>query len=264
MQIAGYIASLMIGLSLGMIGGGGSILTVPVLVYLFGISPMLATSYSLVIVGVVSLMGFINHYRRKLVDIHAGMLFGVTSVVTVLLTRHFLIPHLPEILFYIKSRPVPTGMFMMILFALLMIAAAIAMLTGNKKAHQQTELKHTSFKKLLFYGGLVGFITGLLGAGGGFLLIPALMLFAKLSLKRAAGTSLMIITFNSATGILADPSIQSFNWFFLAGIVVMALAGLAIGLMMSKRIGAQQLKTAFGIVVLVLGLSVLITELIKL
>lgn len=171
MQTAGYLASLGIGLLLGLIGGGGSILTLPVLVYLFGIPPSVATTYSLFIVGIVSLTGFISHYRKDLVDIRTGLLFGLTSVLTVFITRHFIVPDLPEILFTVGDIPVHTGLFMMIVFAILMIAASATMI-NSKEQDQRRSGDQPSLFLLSASGGFVGVLTGFLGAGGGFLLIP--------------------------------------------------------------------------------------------
>ena len=261
--MAGYLASLGIGLLLGLIGGGGSILTVPVLVYLFGISPLLATSYSLVIVGLVSLLGFISHYRRHLVSVRAGLLFGTASMLIVLFVRRFLLPQLPATLLSVKHRPVHSDVFLMIVFALLMIAAATAML-GNKQIPKDgPHPKKTSAFMILLYGAITGLITGFLGAGGGFLLIPALILFAGLPLKHAVGTSLMIISLNSLTGILADPDTAHYDWGFLAKLAALALAGLFAGLQLSNRLPEIQLKKIFGFFVLIMGVSILVIELTR-
>lgn len=264
MEIAGYAASLGIGLLLGMIGGGGSILTMPVLVYLFGISPLLATSYSLFIVGAVSLFGAIGHYRKGLVNIQVGMLFGISSVITVILTKHFLVPLLPEVLITVGDTDIHTGVVLMIFFGLLMLAASATMISNRRRPEQATPARTGASLMLAGYGAVVGVITGLLGAGGGFLLIPALILFAGVPIKNAVGTSLMIISLNSLAGVISDPAIHFLNWWLLIKIMLMAMAGLFTGIYLSRLIPAERLKNGFGLFVLILGIYVIAAELIKL
>ena len=132
MEIAGYVASLFIGVSLGLIGGGGSILTVPVLVYLFGISPAVGISYSLFIVGFTSLIGAFNNYRKGLVNFKVALIFGAASITTVFITRKFIIPHIPLLVFKIGSFHVTYSLLVMVLFAILMLAASISMIRVEK------------------------------------------------------------------------------------------------------------------------------------
>ncbi len=191
MEIAGYIASLFIGVSLGLIGGGGSILTVPVLVYLFSISPTLAISYSLFIVGFTSLVGAYNNYHKGLVSFKTVLLFGSSSITTVFIARKFIIPFLPDVFFKIGSFNVTHALFVMVVFAILMLTASISMIKSRKV---EAEAKAKSSPLLLvLYGVLIGLVTGFLGAGGGFLLIPALVILMKLPMKEAIGTSLLIM-----------------------------------------------------------------------
>jgi uncharacterized membrane protein YfcA len=263
MEIMGYAASLLIGLSLGLIGGGGSILTMPVLVYLFRISPLLATSYSLFVVGAVSLFGFIGHYKQKLVDLRVGFLFGSSSIATVFLTRHFLIPRLPAVLFTIDGFQVSTSLTTMVLFALLMIAAAAAMIFSKKQTAPQQDADKRNPLWLVVYGMAVGMVTGVLGAGGGFLLIPALVFFARLPMKVAVGTSLMIITLNSFFGVASDLGYFEFDWWLLIRIIAIAFSGLVAGMYLSRFIPSWKLKKGFGWFVLAMGIYILLVELTK-
>jgi uncharacterized membrane protein YfcA len=169
MEIAGYIASVFIGISLGLVGGGGSILTVPVLVYLFSISPTSAISYSLFIVGFTSLAGAYTNYRQGLVNLRTVLLFSSSSIATVFLARYFFIPLLPNVFFKIGSFSVTQSLFVMVVFAILMLAASISMIR-NKKICAEKSTKENAFI-LVIYGVVIGSVTGLLGAGGGFLLI---------------------------------------------------------------------------------------------
>ncbi len=263
MEIFGYVAAVLIGVSLGLIGGGGSILTVPVLVYLFGINPVLSTSYSLFIVGSTSLVGAINNYRRNQVSINTALLFGISSITTVFLTRKFIIPSIPEDLFFIEGFTITHSMLTMLLFAVLMIMSAISMIrSGRRKegAARQDENKVEKIVRLLGYGIGVGLATGILGAGGGFLLIPALVLLVGLPMKKAIGTSLLIIAMNSLIGFTGDLGYFPINWNFLLKISIIAISGIFIGGALGKKIRAESLKKGFGWFVLVMGIYIIVKE----
>lgn len=261
MQIAGYIASLFIGISLGLIGGGGSILTVPVLVYLFNVNPVLSTSYSLFIVGSTSFVGAINNYRKNLVRVKIALLFGLSSITTVFITRKFILPHIPEKIISVGTFSITHSLLTMILFAILMIAAARAMIkNGNNNTGESIIERKIKFSKLLFYGVIVGLATGILGAGGGFLLIPTLVLFVGLAMKEAVGTSLLIIALNSLIGFTGDLGHFAINWTFLLTITAIAIIGILIGGLLSKKIKGEKLKKAFGWFVLIMGIFILMQE----
>lgn len=261
MEIAGYIASLFIGISLGLIGGGGSILTVPVMVYLFGVNPLLATSYSLFIVGSTSLVGALNNYRKGLVNIQTALYFGAASILTVFVTRKFIVPAIPENIVTLAGFTVTSGFLTMLLFALLMLLASISMIREDSSAVTEKESgQNTPFLKLLGYGVLIGLITGLLGAGGGFLLIPALVLLVRMPMKKAVGTSLLIIALNSLIGFTGDLGHFAINWSFLVIITFIAIAGIIIGGLLSKKIPSGKLKKAFGWFVLFMGVYIIIRE----
>ena len=263
MEMAGYIASLFIGLSLGLIGGGGSILTMPVLVYLFGISPVLSTSYSLFVVGSTSLVGAFNNYRKGFVQIKTSLLFGITSITTVFLTRKFLIPAIPKDFGKIGNFEISQAIVTMVLFAILMVIAATAMIKSKTIVADETTPKHKkiNFFKLSVYGIAIGLATGLLGAGGGFLLIPTLVLLVKLPMKEAVGTSLLIIALNSLIGFTGDLGHFSIDWFFLFKVTCIAIAGIFIGDFISKKIPGNKLKKGFGWFVLIMGVYIIIKEL---
>lgn len=258
MEIAGYVASLFIGISLGLIGGGGSILTVPVLVYLFSISPPLAISYSLFIVGITSLAGAFNNYRKGLVNFKTVLLFGSFSIVTVFLTRKFIIPLLPDVFFYIGSFPVTQSLLVMIVFAMLMIAASVSMIRSKTIETGIQPVFHPL--KLMGYGVMVGLVTGFLGAGGGFLLIPALVIMMRLSMKVAVGTSLFIIALNSLIGFAGDLGRVFIDWRFVLTISAIAVAGIFIGGILNRRIDGQKLKKGFGWFVLIMGVYIIVKE----
>lgn len=264
MEIAGYLLAALVGISLGLIGGGGSILTVPILVYVMGVNPVMATSYSLFIVGSTSLVGAYNNYRSGLVNIKIALLFGLSSIITVFITRKILMPLIPPVLFSNGHFTVTQGFAIMILFAVLMLVASITMIkstteeTGSAEAAAGAPVK---LFKLLLYGIIIGLVTGFLGAGGGFLLIPALVLLIKIPMKKAIGTSLLIIALNSLIGFTGDLGHFVIDWKFLIIITLIAIAGVFVGGFLSKKIDGEKLKKAFGWFVLVMGIYILIKEL---
>ncbi|BDB55492.1 UPF0721 transmembrane protein [Flavobacterium ammoniigenes] len=258
MEYIGYFASIIIGLSLGLIGGGGSILTIPILVYLFKIDPELATSYSLFIVGITSLSGCISHYRMGNLQIKAALYFAVPSIFSILIIREVIFPQIAETLFSIASYQVSKSFLIMIVFSLLMMAASISMI---RKSKEVSTTGKTNYIQLGVIGFFVGIVTGFLGAGGGFLIIPALLFFAKLPMKQAIGTSLLIIFINSAIGFGGDLYIGTpIDYGFLLIISGIAFIGMLIGTQLSKRIDSSQLKPIFGWFVLIMGMYIITKE----
>lgn len=260
MEIIGYIAAIGIGISLGLIGGGGSILTVPVLVYLFQLDATTATSYSLFIVGSTSLVGAFNNYKKGYVDVKTALIFGMSSITTVFLTRKFLIPFIPDVLFSIGSVPITRSLATMVMFAVLMVLAAISMIRGGSTETAVPSVSKHVLPRLLLYGVSIGLVTGLLGAGGGFLLIPALVLLLQLPMKKAVGTSLFIIALNSLIGFTGDIGNQFMDWRFLLLITAIAIAGIIVGSQLGKKIPGYKLKKVFGWFVLIMGVYILIKE----
>jgi uncharacterized protein len=264
MEILGYITSVLIGVSLGLIGGGGSILTVPVLVYLFGVDPVLATAYSLFIVGTTSLIGSVTKYREGMVNLKTAVIFGIPSILAVFATRAFLVPIIPNPVFVIGSFVVSKAMLMMGLFAILMVFASISMIQPKKvrTAEATTDNIPTfNYPMILLEGTLVGLLTGLVGAGGGFLIIPALVLFSKLPMKKAVGTSLLIIAAKSLFGFLGDLSHYHLDWALLGIVTTLAIGGTFVGNHLSRSMDGDKLKKGFGWFVLAMGVYILIKEL---
>jgi hypothetical protein len=262
MVIIGYLASLFIGLSLGLIGGGGSILTVPFLVYLFHVNPVIATAYSLFIVGSTSLVGAVPKYRQGDVDIRTALIFGIPSITAVFVTRKFIVPAIPHELFTVGGFLVTKPIFMMLAFAILMIVAAIIMLRNQQMQESISENDGKGNMVLTGLQGLMeGSITGLVGAGGGFLIIPVLVLFSKLPMKKAIGTSLLIIAVKSLIGFTGDLGHTVIDWHLLLTVTALAVGGIFIGNRFSKKVAADQLKKGFGWFVLAMGIYIIITEL---
>ena len=262
MEIIGYLASALIGISLGLIGGGGSILTVPVMVYLFGVNPLLATSYSLFIVGTTSSVGAYQSFRNSQVNIKTSLLFGISSISTVFIIRKFLIPRIPPQLFTIAGFQVTLNIMTMVLFALLMLVASFLMIRDKKSSATNLPTHSGNISNLLICGVGIGFATGLLGAGGGFLLIPTLVILLRLPMKEAVGTSLMIIAMNSLVGFSGDLGHFQIDWPFLLKVTAIAIAGVFFGIFLSTKINGSKLKKGFGWFVLTMGSYILLKELI--
>jgi uncharacterized membrane protein YfcA len=263
MEIAGLLASILIGVALGLIGGGGSILTVPVLVYLFGIDAVSATGYSLFIVGLTSAIGSVTYFQKKLVNIKTAIVFGIPSIIAVFATRAFIVPAIPKEVFAVGDFMVTKSILMMILFAILMIAASYSMIKKDKESEEVEEVEGEqkfNYPLILIEGSVVGVLTGLVGAGGGFLIIPALVILSKLPMKEAVGTSLIIIAAKSLIGFFGEGGEEVIDWIFLAKVSVFAIVGIFIGVFLSKKIDGAKLKPAFGWFVLVMGIYIIIKE----
>lgn len=262
LHVLGYASSFLIGISLGLIGGGGSILTVPVLVYLFGVEPVMATAYSLFIVGLSSLAGAYPKYREGLVDIRTALVFGIPSITAVFVTRKYIVPAIPETIGRLADVTVTRGMLMLLLFSLLMIAASITMIRNGPSRNQQAPAADRVFNHplILLEGAVVGLLTGLVGAGGGFLIIPALVLLSGLPMKQAVGTSLLIIAGKSLIGFLGDATEYAIDWRLLSVVTLIALAGILAGHAISHRVDGERLKKGFGWFVLAMGLYIFFRE----
>ena len=261
--IIGFAAAIFIGVSLGLIGGGGSILTVPVLVYVLGVNPVLATAYSLFVVGSTSLVGAGTYMKKGLVNYKTALVFAIPSFIAVFLTRKFLVPALPDPLFTVGEAIITKNIGIMVFFALIMLAASYSMITAKKCVDcDEDEPVVFNFPMIALEGSVVGVITGIVGAGGGFLIIPALVLLAKLPMKLAVGTSLLIIAAKSLIGFLGDLSTQTIDWQLLLIFTSLSIVGIFIGSALSKKINEKVLKTGFGWFVLVMGIYIITKELL--
>ena len=264
MEILVYILAVSIGISLGLIGAGGSILTVPVLVYLAGVEPVLATAYSLFVVGWTALVGGVQNARKKQVDFKTALLFGIPSIIAVYVTRAWIMPAIPPE-FHVAGFTVLKGTGLLILFAGLMIATSYSMIRGSEGPSEIDDLSdenHTHhFGLVLLEGVGVGLLTGLVGAGGGFLIIPALVLLAGLKMKVAVGTSLFIIAMKSLLGFTGDIQVgTAIEWPFLLLFTSCSIGGIFIGSWLSHYVHGEKLKKAFGWFVLVMGIYMIIRE----
>lgn len=266
-HLLGYFAAVFIGLSLGIMGGGGSILTVPVLVYLMGVSPVLSTAYSLFVVGSTSVVGAAGYFRKGLVSVPTALLFLGPSVAAVFFTRRVLMPAIPPELFRLGGLVFTKDLLVLVAFAALMVVAAASMIRSRQEpvaVGPDTETAQPlNYPLILVIGLLVGLLTGFVGAGGGFLIIPALVLGARLPMKLAVGTSLAIIALNSLIGFTGDLSAGThIEWPFLLGFLAFALLGIVLGTYLSRFIPGAKLKPAFGWFTLAMGSFILLRELV--
>jgi len=332
METLGFLTAIIIGFTLGLIGGGGSILTVPVLVYMFHIEPVLATAYSLFVVGISASIGALNYMKKRLLNYKTAIIFAVPSFIAVFLTRKFLVPAIPEQLFTLGKLDITTDLLfilililvmlgvslislnktfrgskkhvkafllvtpaaimvfivrqfiipripdqlivigdftltknigIMVFFAIIMFFSSFSMIKGRKKLEEQTEPRGLiyNYPMIVVEGGIVGTITGLVGAGGGFLIIPALVLLAGLPMKMAIGTSLLIISVKSLLGFLGDLGNQEIQWVFLLAFTGLSVIGIFAGTYTTKFIDGDKLKKGFGWFVLIMAFFILINEL---
>lgn len=259
-DLLGYFGALIIGVTLGLIGGGGSILTVPVLVYILAVNPVTATAYSLFVVGASSLIGAMKKMKSKLVDFRTAAVFAIPAFIAVYGTRKFLVPAIPEHIFTLWQFEVTKDIGIMLFFAVIMVVASISMIKNNGKEDlRETKVKY-NYPLIIVEGLVVGVLTGIVGAGGGFLIIPALVLLAKLPMKKAVATSLLIIAVKSLIGFIGDVQNLDIDWIFLLIFTGISIMGIFVGDYLNKFINGQKLKKGFGWFVLVMGVYIIWME----
>jgi uncharacterized protein len=260
-QFIGYILAVFVGMTLGMLGSGGSILSVPILVYVMGIEPTLATAYSLFVIGTTSLVGGIHKAKQQLVDFYKVILFGIPAILSVFVTRKILVPRIPDVIFSTENFTLTKSVLIMVVFAFVMIFASVRMIKPLKEKIVIEEVQLNYFKIALM-GILIGLISGFVGAGGGFLIVPTLLFFAKTPMKMAVGTSLFIVSAQSLIGFTGDiMSNQIIDWKLLEYFTLASIIGIFIGNFISKKVEDNKLKTSFGWFVLAMGIYIIIREL---
>lgn len=259
-EILGVFLALLIGVSLGLIGSGGSILTVPILVYVVGIDPILATAYSLFIVGSTSLVGSIKNATEGNVHWKIALVFGIPSLIAVFLTRAELVPLLPDAITLSNKTVISKSKLIMVFFSIVMFAASSRMIRKPRHKNIAKQEILTSAIPLASQGLLIGTISGLVGAGGGFLIIPTLVFFANLPMKKAIGTSLTIIAIQSLIGFTGDLAHQTIDWKILLSFSGVSIIGIFIGMKLSKRIMDSNLRRIFGWFILCISIYIIIKE----
>lgn len=264
---AGYVMAVLMGLCLGLLGSGGSILTVPVLVYLFRFNPVTGTAYSLFIVGVTSLAGLLIRGREGLPHLRAALAFAIPSLTGVYLVRGHVIHSLPDLLSLPGAFEVARDTFIMALFAVVMAAAGVAMLRGRARPPLPPSQAAAERPRLLRIGaaGLAaGALTGFVGAGGGFLIVPALVLLAGLPMQGAVAASLAIISAQSMSGFAADWRLmESIDWGFLGAFSALSIAGALAGAALGRRFDGARLRAAFGWFLILIAAVILAKEILS-
>jgi uncharacterized membrane protein YfcA len=258
MQIIGFFLGVAIGISLGLIGSGGSILTIPILVYLMKIPPSKAITYSLFIVGISALVGTIKAAKDKLLDYKTAFYFGLPSIISIVIMRRYIMPIIPNTLLRIETYTFTKDYLIMLVFSVLMIVSSVSMIRSSKTI-QRNSLE-LNYNIIVLNGIIIGILAGFVGVGGGFLIIPTLLFSAKLTMKKAVATSLIIISFNALFGFLGSIGTTVINWIFLLEFTAFAVVGILLGIMMSKYVSNERLKPTFGWFVLATGIYILIKE----
>lgn len=252
-----YCGAFIIGLIMGLMGGGGSILTVPLLVYILGINPVMATAYSLFIVGTTSAFGSAQNYFKGTISVKTGLGIAVPSLISIYITRKYIVPALPQVLLDTGTITLTRGTFIMTLFAVVMLLAAWSMLF---RKHTAEKIRQTNYYLVLPLVMVVGIFMGLVGAGGGFIIIPLLVFYAGLPMKKAIGTSLLIIAINSLTGFAGDIQNTTIDWSFLLSFTILSVFGIFAGNYLHRFINENQLKRGFGWFILIMAAFILTKE----
>lgn len=257
----GYFLAVLVGVTLGLMGSGGSILSVPILVYVLHIEPTLATAYSLFAVGTTALIGGLQKAKQGLVDFKKVILFGIPTILAVFSTRKIIVPSIPDVVVTTSFFTLHKSVLIMIVFAIVMIMASIRMLKPIQEKNY-VATNQLNYPMLFLQGILIGFVAGFVGAGGGFLIIPVLLIFTKTPMKIAVGTSLIIIAVQSLIGFLGDVANRpTMDWNLILLFTLCSVVGVFIGNVVSKKISGDKLKTGFGWFVLLMGIYILLKEL---
>ncbi|HET8838522.1 MAG TPA: sulfite exporter TauE/SafE family protein [Flavobacteriaceae bacterium] len=258
LHLLGYIGALSVGIILGLIGGGGSILTIPILVYLFSFEPVVATAYSLFVVGTTSAVGSAKNFGKKLIDFRTVLFFAFPAVLAVYGTRRFIIPAIPSELFQLGDFILTKDTGIMVFFATLMLFASVSMIRNKRSELQNAEV--SNYPLLMLLAAVTGFLTALVGAGGGFIIIPILVIFAKLLMRNAVATSLVIIAINSLIGFMGDIQNLDIDWEFLLSFSSLSVLGIFFGIWLHKFFNAKKLKKSFGWFVFLMSLYIIFKE----
>lgn len=259
-QIFGYLGALVVGLVLGLMGSGGSLIAIPIFTYLFHISPITTTAYSLFVVGTSSTIGALRNWKKGLVDFKIAIVFAVPAFIAVFVVRKYLLPIIPIEIIAFKDFVVTKDMAIMVLLAVIMLLCALSMIRKKKSLNDTNYLNRYNYPLIVLEGIMIGLFTGVVGVGGGFLIIPTLVLLVKLPMKKAVATSLFIIALKSLIGFMGDLGNLEINWSFLLGFTVISTLGIFLGIYLSSFIKGEKLKTYFGWLLLVLSIGIFYKE----
>ncbi|MBT4792159.1 MAG: sulfite exporter TauE/SafE family protein [Halobacteriovoraceae bacterium] len=242
-MILGFSLATLIGLSLGLMGGGGSILTVPILVYALDMDPKLSIALSLAIVGLTSFVGSIAHLKAKNINLKIALIFGPVAMLGTYIGAKYLSAYF-------------SGAAQLVLFSLVMLVASVFMFKGRTE-REVSSTKALNYPLIMTEGLLVGLLTGVVGVGGGFMIVPALVLLANIPMKQAIGTSLFIISFKSFAGFYGYLGNFEIPWNFLGQFSIFTIIGILIGSHLVKYVSAKKLKKGFAIFLIIMGVFIL-------
>lgn len=264
--VVGYILAVLVGISLGLLGGGGAIIIIPVLVYIFKKDVVEATSYSLFIVFISALIGSILNASKRAVNFKLALVFGIPDIISMYCVRRFVIPEIPMELFAYHNTVFTRDAAILILFSIIIMIASYNMIFGKKAVPDDVSRSNDiNLFKLASKGLLTGCLTGLIGIGGGFLIVPSLVLLAGVSIKEAVVTSLIIIMLKSGIGFIGDlQSALEIEWNFLLSFSLLAIIGILIGNRLSSNLSNKNLKRVFGYFALSMAILIVVKELLSL
>lgn len=260
METAGYLALIAAGILLGITGSGGSILSLPVLVYLFSLDVVIASAYSLFIVGATSIVGTVLKQRERLVDVRAGLTFALPSILAAFSTRKWLVPSIPDIILQTEYFILSKRALLLGIFACVIIVVSVKMILNGRAKNPSTQASHPYV--LVPIGMITGILAGLLGVGGGFLILPALVAFARIPFENVVGTTLFVIALNSLLAFLGDLLNYSINWSFLLSITALSIIGVCLGILTNRIVPARPLQRSMGWLTLSMGIWILVSELL--
>lgn len=264
-EIIGYFLSVIIGLSVGLLGGGGAILAVPMLVYFFNVDAEIATGYSLVIVAISSVLSI---WQKRGIDgnfsLKIFLQFGLPSILMIYFTKAIFVPQIPNLLIFSPKIILTKNMFLMMVFSVILLLSSISMLGKSKENElNATPTKEHSIFNIMLSGAFVGFLTGIIGVGGAFVIVPALIFFFSMETKEAIKNSLAIVIANSIVGFYGfSRASYHIDWMLLVNISAVSLVGVVIGSRLNKRMSGNNLKNIFGWMNLILSLILILKEII--
>ncbi len=259
-EIFGYLGALLVGLVLGLMGSGGSLIAIPIFTYLFHISPITTTAYSLFVVGTSSTIGALRNWEKGLVDFKIAFVFAIPAFIAVYVVRKYILPIIPMEIVTIYDIAVTKDMAIMMFLALIMLLCSLSMIRTKKSLLEHKQLNRYNYPLIVLQGILIGLFTGFVGIGGGFLIIPTLVLLVKLPMKKAVATSLFIIALKSLIGFLGDLGNLEINWDFLLRFTAISTLGIFLGIYFSSFIKGEKLKTYFGWLLLILSIGIFYME----
>jgi uncharacterized membrane protein YfcA len=258
-HILGYLGALLTGLVLGLLGGGGAAVSIPILVYAFGVPASVATGYSLLIVAFTALLGTVQNIRLKLVRYSALIKCGLPALISIYIMRRFLIHSIPNVFFTVHGFVMTKNSFILLLLAFFMVLVARNMIVAAKPKTDEPE--PAPYLLILIQSILIGLFTGLVGAGGGFLLIPLILSAEPMEFRNATATSLTLVTLNSFIGFLGDMQSNSqMDLTFLLAFMGCSIVGVLTGITIATRIDNKKLRLVFGYTMMVIAIYIIIRE----